>query len=58
MKRRGRNWHAPEIRDNLIAGGRSKPMILVMTNGNGTQSASQSVVPLQVPPGRPGEEEG
>jgi enterochelin esterase-like enzyme len=46
---------APQILDNLIAQGRSKPMIVVMTNGNGTQSASQDFVPLQAPPGRPGE---
>jgi enterochelin esterase-like enzyme len=46
---------APQIFDNLIAQGRSRPMIVVMTNGNGTQSASQDFVPLQAPPARPGE---
>lgn len=46
---------APQILDNLIAQGRTKPMIVVMTNGNAAQSASQSFVPLQAPPGRPGE---
>jgi len=46
---------APEILDNLIAQGRSTPMIVVMTNGNGTQSASQNFVPLSGPPSRPGE---
>ncbi len=46
---------APQILDNLIAQGRSTPMIVVMTNGNGTQSASKDFVPLPAPPGRPGE---
>ena len=46
---------APQILDNLIARGRCRPMIVVMTNGNGRQSASQSFVPLQSPPQRPGE---
>src|SRR5512143_547581 len=46
---------APEVLDNLIAQGRSTPMIVVMTNGNGTQSASQDLVPLAGPPSRPGE---
>ena len=46
---------APQILDNLIAQGRSTPLIVVMTNGNGTQSASQNFVPLQAPPSRPGE---
>jgi len=46
---------APEILDNLIAQGRVRPLIVVMTNGNGTQSASQNLVPLQGPQGRPGE---
>jgi enterochelin esterase-like enzyme len=46
---------ASQILDNLMAQGRSKPMIVVMTNGNGTQSASQGFVPLQAPPARPGE---
>jgi len=46
---------APQILDNLIAQGRSTPMIVVMTNGNGMQSASQDFVPLQAPPARPGE---
>ena len=46
---------APQILDNLIAQGRSAPMIVVMTNGNGTQSASQDFVPLAGPPSRPGE---
>ncbi len=45
---------APEILDNLIAQGRCRPMIVVMTNGNATQSASQNVVPLSAPPGYPG----
>ena len=32
---------APEILDNLIAQGKAKPMIVVMTNGNAGQKASQ-----------------
>jgi enterochelin esterase family protein len=46
---------APQILDNLIAQGRATPMIVVMTNGNGTQSASQDFVPLPGLPSRPGE---
>jgi enterochelin esterase-like enzyme len=46
---------APQILDNLIAQGRSKPMVVVMTNGNGAQSAAQDFVPLPAPPERPGE---
>ena len=46
---------APQILDNLIAQGRSAPMIVVMTNGNGAQSAAQNLVPLAPPPSRPGE---
>jgi enterochelin esterase-like enzyme len=46
---------APQILDNLIAQGRSQPMIVAMTNGNGTQSAAQDFVPLPAPPGHPGE---
>jgi enterochelin esterase family protein len=33
---------AVDIMDNLIAQGRVKPMIVVMTNGNANQSASQN----------------
>ncbi len=32
---------APEILDNLIASGKARPMIVVMPNGNATQSVSQ-----------------
>jgi enterochelin esterase-like enzyme len=32
---------APEILDNLIAQGKAKPMIVVMPNGNATQTVSQ-----------------
>lgn len=38
------NGRAPQIFDNLIASGRMKPMIVVMPNGNPTQSASQDYV--------------
>jgi len=38
---------APHIFDNLIAQGKAKPMIVVMTNGNADQMAAQNVVPLQ-----------
>ncbi|MBS1212785.1 MAG: axe1-6A 3 [Proteobacteria bacterium] len=36
----------PQILDNLIAQGKAKPMIVVMTNGNANQTAIQSLVPL------------
>lgn len=36
---------APEIMDNLIAQGRAKPMIVVMTNENSNQIAAQNYVP-------------
>ena len=35
---------APQILDNLIASGKTKPMIVVMTNGNANQRASQDVM--------------
>ena len=35
---------APHIFDNLIAQGKAKPMIVVMTNGNANQVAAQNVV--------------
>jgi enterochelin esterase family protein len=41
-----------QILDNLIAQGKAKPMIVVMTNGNGNQSAAQNdvtPVPFQPP---------
>jgi len=34
----------PEILDNLIAAGKARPMIVVMTNGNANQKASQDVL--------------
>jgi enterochelin esterase-like enzyme len=37
---------APTIMDNLIAQGKSKPMIVVMTNGNPTQEAEMGNAPL------------
>ncbi|MBN2588686.1 MAG: hypothetical protein JXA96_02400 [Sedimentisphaerales bacterium] len=36
---------APQIMDNMIAKGKVKPMIVVMTNGNANQIASQDIVP-------------
>jgi enterochelin esterase-like enzyme len=36
---------AVEIMDNLIASGKAKPMIVVMTNGNANQSAAQNDMP-------------
>jgi enterochelin esterase-like enzyme len=42
---------APEILDNLIAQGKAKPMIVVMTNGNASQKASQDFAPAQPPAG-------
>jgi enterochelin esterase-like enzyme len=41
----------PQILDYLIAQGRTKPMIVVMTNGNADQAAAQNLVP---PVPRPG----
>jgi enterochelin esterase-like enzyme len=35
----------PQILDHLIAQGKAKPMIVVMTNGNADQTAAQNVVP-------------
>jgi enterochelin esterase-like enzyme len=37
---------AVQIMDNLIATGKAKPMIVVMTNGNANQSGAQNDVPL------------
>jgi enterochelin esterase-like enzyme len=37
---------AVNILDNLIAQGRAKPMILVMTNGNANQSVAQNDLPM------------
>ena len=36
---------APQILDNLIAQGKAKPMIVVMTNGNANQKGAQNVIP-------------
>lgn len=45
---------APVILDNLIAQGKAKPMIIVMTNGNANQAAAQGDSPvLPVPEVRP-----
>ena len=45
---------APTIMDNLIAQGKAKPMIVVMTNGNPTQEAEMGCTPLSASqPGRP-----
>jgi len=35
----------PQILDSLIAQGKAKPMIVVMTNGDANQTAAQSLVP-------------
>ncbi|MBN1974980.1 MAG: hypothetical protein JW787_15170 [Sedimentisphaerales bacterium] len=37
---------APQILDNLIAHGKAKPMIVVMTNGNANQAAAQGDAPV------------
>ncbi len=37
---------AAQIMDNLIAQGKAKPMIVVMTNGNANQAGAQNEVPL------------
>jgi enterochelin esterase-like enzyme len=36
---------APQILDHVIASGQAQPMIVVMTNGNANQRASQDYVP-------------
>jgi enterochelin esterase-like enzyme len=41
---------APNIMDNLIALGKAKPMIVVMTNGNATQQAEMGYAPVIVNP--------
>lgn len=38
------NGRAPQIMDNLIAQGKAKPMIVVMTNGNANQAASSEMI--------------
>ncbi|AMY09238.1 Carbohydrate acetyl esterase/feruloyl esterase precursor [Luteitalea pratensis] len=43
---------APQIMDNLIAQGKAKPMIVVMTNENANQTAAPDFVPA--PPPAPG----
>ncbi len=40
---------AAQIMDNLIASGKAKPMIVVMTNGNANQAGAQNDVP-PIPP--------
>lgn len=45
---------ACQIMDNLIAQGKAKPMIVIMTNGNASQSAAQNDVPPQQDPGMTG----
>jgi enterochelin esterase-like enzyme len=37
----------PQILDNVIAAGKAKPMIVVMTNGNPGQAAAPGVAPLK-----------
>jgi enterochelin esterase family protein len=45
------NGRAPQIMDNLIAQGKAKPMIVVMTNGNANQAASpDQILPPPMPP--------
>jgi enterochelin esterase-like enzyme len=46
--------HAPEILDNLIAAGKAKPMIVVMTNGNANQAAAPDGLPAGADQGRGG----
>jgi enterochelin esterase-like enzyme len=41
---------APEIMDNLIARGKAKPMIVVMTNIYYDQKAGQDYIPVVIPP--------
>ncbi len=44
----------PQILDYLIAQGKAKPMIVVMTNGNANQMAAQNLVPPPPRAGGPG----
>ena len=45
------NGRAVQIMDNLIAQGKAKPMIVVMTNGNANQAASPELIaPPPMPP--------
>jgi enterochelin esterase family protein len=43
-----------QIMDNLIAQGKAKPMIVVMTNGNANQAGAQNEVPPLPPTGEQG----
>ncbi len=45
---------APEILDNLIASGKAKPMIVVMTNGNPGQAAMPGAAPAMAAEEAPG----
>ncbi len=45
---------APQILDNLVAAGKAKPMIVVMTNGNPGQAAAPVVMPPAPQTGRQG----
>src|SRR5665647_2705650 len=45
---------AAQIMDNLIAQGKAKPMIVVMTNGNANQSGAQNEVPVLTSTGEQG----
>jgi len=47
------NGRASEIFDNLIATGKAKPMIVVMSNGNANQTASQDYVDDMPAPQQP-----
>ncbi len=45
---------AAQIMDNLIAEGKAKPMIVVMTNGNANQAGAQNEIPFVQVPGEQG----
>jgi len=47
------NGRASEIFDNLIASGKARPMIVVMSNGNATQTASQDYADDSGAPAQP-----
>ena len=47
------NGRASEIFDNLIATGKAKPMIVVMSNGNANQTASQDYIDDMPAPQQP-----
>ena len=55
MRMPGQIWVVPlRMMDNLIAQGKAKPMIVVMTNGNANKAGAQNEVPPVVTQGGQG----